>query len=193
MPFMQTSTQPELAHAAAQAPGTPVTITTPGPAGTILTIKVPATSGEVQALVDQRSELSDQLANVNSRRQELSSDIRVAPVGASRTGLEDRIKVLDQRIIQLENDLASTGRLLAAAPRDLVAFAEEPRGPQGGGGDFEEGMAIGGFFTGLFLVAVYAFRRFRRRRNPTAQLQQLSAESNPRMERLENGMEAIAI
>ena len=173
----------------------PITITTVGADGKAQTISVPRTQAEVDALVRQREEISDQLSNVNERRQELVNEIRSSPGGVARTGLEDRVRILDQRLVQLESDLAVTGRQLAGAPADLVAFSqrEVPGPPSGGNGDWEEGIAFGTFFTLLGMGIIYGFRRWRRRKQPKTRTSDLPSDSAQRLERLEQGMEAIAI
>jgi hypothetical protein len=75
------------------------------------------------------------------------------------------------------------------APAGLIEGAYTP---QGGGDDFEEGMMIGGFSVLLFASIVFFFarRRWKRRaRGIPAQ----GGDSTQRLERLENGMDAIAI
>jgi len=191
---MQTPPQPEAATAPAPAlaPAPPVSITTVGPDGTTQTLTIPQTRAEVRELLVQRDELSEQLSSVAARRRSLSEEIRIAPEGASRTGLEGRLRLLDQRILQLETDLAATGRQLSAAPAELVASTER-REPQGGGDDFEEGFFAGGFTVLVPLALFVAYRRFRRRRSPPHRRAELPTESSQRLERLEQGMEAIAI
>ena len=103
----------------------PTSITTVGADGKPQTIAIPKTQAEVDALVRRRNELSDQLNSVTNRRQQLVNQIRSAPDGVARTGLEDRVKVLDQRLLQLEADLSSTGEQLASSPADLVRRSEE--------------------------------------------------------------------
>ena len=162
------------------------------PDGKTVTLPVPRTESELRQLLAQREELSDQLASVSARRSELASEIRNRSVEATRGGLEERLRLLDNRILQLETDLASTGRQIASAPSDLVAETEPPR-PQGGGDDFEEGVMSGGFSVLVFLSIVYFFQRWRRKRRGPALAPQLGGEAAQRLERLENGMEAIAI
>ena len=53
-------------------------------------------------------------------------------------------------------------------------------------------MAFGAGFVLLGMAIVYAYRRFRRRRSPRAQ-PSIASESAQRLERLEQGVEAIAI
>ncbi|MEO5580471.1 MAG: hypothetical protein ABIR58_07410 [Gemmatimonadaceae bacterium] len=188
---MQTQTQsdPAATPAPAQAPPAPVTITTVGPGGITQTLTVPATEADVEKLLAQRAELSEQLSSLSARRDQLSSSIRAAPEGASRTGLEDRIRVLDQRIIQLETDLAATGRQLSSAPAELAASTQSEN--PGGGGDFEEGLMIGGF--SVFLVAAVAYFFAKRRWKRRAVAQAKAPPESSRLERVEQGIEAIAI
>ncbi|MEO8576078.1 MAG: hypothetical protein ABI556_05230, partial [Gemmatimonadales bacterium] len=145
--------------------------------------------------VDRRNELSSQLSNVNERRQALASDINASTEGPAKTGLEDRIKVLDNRIVQIENDLATTGRQLALVPADLVAFAERDanRLPSSGS-EWDEGMAAGAVTMAFFVAAIYGIQRFRNRKKKKRPAQaELASDSTDRLERLERGMEAIAI
>lgn len=182
---------PEAPTAPAQTPAAPRTITVPGPEGTTQTIAIPLSRGEVREIVRQREEISSQLSNVSSRRRELASEIASASDGASRTGLEARLRVLDERIVQLEGDLATTGRQLALVAPGLVSQAEDA---PSGGDHFEVGFTIGGFLSALVLVPIavlYARRRWKRKLGVSAP-NSLAPES-ARLERLEQGMEAIAI
>lgn len=178
------------------APAAPATITTPGPGGTTQTLAIPKTSAEIRDLRVQRQELSEQLANVASRRHALSEEIRVAPDGASRTGLEERLRVLDQRILGFETDISGISRQLASAPAELIAEVES-ESPPSSGDDFTEGFFAGGFtLLGIFVVVAALRRFFRKRRGgatPTTVPANLAAESAQRLERLEHGVEAIAI
>ena len=191
---MQATTELPPPPQADVAPERPVTITTPGPGGKTQTLTVPRTSGEVQSLLSRRDELSSQLSSVTSRRNSLSEQVRSAPDGASRTGLEARIRLLDQRILQLETDIAGVGQQLAAAPGDLVAFMEN-RPPSGGGDDFGEGLGVGIFGTVFVLGLVYAFQRWRRRKHPkvAGAPANLLTDSAQRLERVEHAIEAIAL
>ena len=119
---MQTATETPLPQ--------PQAITTPGPDGKPITITVPKSVEEVRDLVEHRRELSNQLTDVTNRRDQLARELQTAPPGVARTGLEERVRVLDQRILQLESDLARTGQQLAAAPSEYtsaVDFENRPR------------------------------------------------------------------
>lgn len=184
------------APAAPQAPPAPaaVTITTVGPTGQAQTLAVPATTEQLDRLVQQRQELSEQLSSVSARRRELSSEVRNAPEGASRAGLESRIQILDQRILQLETDLAVTSRAIAAAPSEFGTSTSESMNV---GSEFDEGVMTGGFFSLMFAIPIvlYIARRRWKKGNGSKQTNrgELPGESIKRLERLEQGMESIAI
>jgi len=191
---MQTTTDEAqgAATAADAAPAPLKTIRTVGADGKEITLAVPRTIEEMQELMARRDQLSEQLTSVTNRRQNLVAELRASPDGAARTGLEDRMKVLDARILQLERDLASTGQQVAAAPSDLVQVTEIANN-NSSGDDFGEGLAAGIFPTAAFFLLILGFRRWRRKRRgpkPAVTLNDANAE---RLERLEQGMEAIAI
>lgn len=188
---MQTPTPPQPAAAPAEAATPQVTITTPGADGTTQTLAIPKTREEVEELLGQRNELSDQLSNVTSRRNELSSSIEAAPAGASRAGLEARIRLLDDRILQLETDLTVVGRKLSAATPELLGSTEQEN--QGGGGHFREGLAAGIFTMLLLFPLALLYARRRWRRGAATRSGQTPAASPDRFDRLEQGIEAIAI
>lgn len=190
---MQASTQAPPNAPLAPVTPTPDAVTITGADGKAQTIQIPKTQREVDALVSRRNELSDQISSVSRRRSSLVSEIRTAPDGVGRSGLEDRVRLLDQRILQLERDLGTTGEQLAAAPGDLVSFSERTSNQSPPADDFESGLATGGVSTLMVLGAVYAWRRFRRKRNRTEPRPQLASDSNDRLERLEHGVDAIAI
>jgi hypothetical protein len=181
----QTSSQPAL------APAPTVYITRTGPGAPTQILAIPKTSAEVQALRSQKEQLSEELSSVASQRHALSEEIRVAPDGASRTGLEARLRLMDQRILQLEGDIAATSKQLSSTPAELIAVTASETPPPSGD-DWAEGLAFGVGFALLGMVIVFAYRRFRRRRSPAPQANMLG-DSAQRLERLEHGMEAIAI
>jgi hypothetical protein len=151
------------------------------------------TRAEVRALKSQRNELSNQLVNASNRRHELATELRSAGPGADRIGLEQRIGVLDKRIVQLESDIASTGRQLSSAPLDISGSAEAAN-PD----DIpDNAAALGGAFIGLVLfpLTIVLGRNLWKRGTQFSKAlpQQLPGDSGQRLERLEQGMDAIAI
>ena len=107
---------------------------------------VPMTQADVAALRARREELSNQLQSVASRRKSVADRLRTAD-GADRVGLEQRLRVLDQRIVQLESDIAETGQQLTSAPAGLVASTAVPS-------DFPGGLSSGQV-TGISIVFMH--------------------------------------
>jgi hypothetical protein len=186
---MHTQTQsPDVAPV--QSPRIPTSIVTTGPDGKPHTLPIPLTRADVRELTARRSAISDQLGNVSSRRTDLAKEISTTPDAASRVGLEDRLRLLDSRILQLETDLATTGQQLSAAPTGLLSETSESQSPPEE--EFMEGVLAGGFSVlAAASILVFLLRRRWKRRSKAAP-QSAGVESG-RLERLENGMEAIAI
>jgi hypothetical protein len=182
---MQGTTAPALPTP--QAPATAV-VATPSVAPVVA--GAPRTVAEVVNLRATRKELSSQLENVAARRARLASSL-AGKDGSNRAGIEARINVLDKRMLQLEADLAETGHQLAMAPGTLVAAAETE---QLSGVNPDSIAALGGVFM-IFVLAPIAFaaaRRMWKRTNRPIQ-QAMSDDASKRLERLEQGMDAIAI
>jgi|SRR5687767_12190307 cell division septum initiation protein DivIVA len=183
-------TQAAQAAAAAQTPQTAptptVTVSVPGVG--VLT-GVPTTAAEVQALRAKRSELSNQLESAASRRARLSASLDDKE-GADRAGIEARIGVLDKRIMQLEADIAETGRQLTMAPTALVASTGSSR-------DFRIDSSVAPVLFVLFVLAPIALSAARlmwkRARVQAKAALAGSPDDSRRLERLEQGMDAIAI
>src|SRR5688500_17937058 len=179
---MQASTQSQAAGTPAQSPSATapaqapkVSKTTVGPGRTTQTLEVPKTRAEVEELLTQRSELSSQLINVTGRRRDLSEEIRSAPEGASRAGLEDRLRLLAQRILQIETDIATTGRQLAMAPASLTSSEFPSSG--GGGDEMGEVLAVLTVVAMPVIAIVYWWRRRRRNRGVAKSQPQFLGES----------------
>jgi hypothetical protein len=95
-------------------------------------------------------------------------------------------------MMQLESDISETGRQLTMAPNALVAGAESSR--QFSGMDPDSIAALGGVFM-VFVLAPIAFAAARmmwKRTNRPVQ-PAISDDASRRLERLEQGMDAIAI
>lgn len=195
MTLMQTSTQIQTPTAVTPppAPPAPATFVYVGADGKSQALPIPQTRDEVRALKAQRSQISDQLENVTDRRAGLVRQLTTTGPDAARSGLEARIQLLDKRILQLESDLATTGQQLSLASGALVASTEVPPPSYD---NFEEGMAVGGSMVFGFVVVVFAIRRFfgwRRRGKHPAAAPRTGDDTTLRLERLENGVDAIAI
>jgi hypothetical protein len=175
-----------------QAPAPPAAPAAPGV--TVITPRaineVPATAQEVRALKARRSELSDQLNSATNRRREVARQLQSAS-GADRTGLEQRLGVLDARIARLEADIDETGQQLASAPVALVAHPDPVRNP--GPTIAMNAVPILIVFTIFVLcpIALAAARSIWKRGShprPTT-----DRDTTLRLERMEQAMDAIAI
>ena len=167
------------------------TAQTPPPAPEVL-LATPRTVEDIQALRAKREELSSQLVSAAGRRKRLADELKTA-TGADKLGLEQRIGVLDQRMVQLESDIASTGRQLTNAPTGLLEVASGPRAF----GIFSPSQftALSIVFTVvvLFPLAMSAARLMWRRSRQPMIVPALQGESAQRLERLEQAVESVAI
>jgi hypothetical protein len=154
-------------------------------------VGVPRTTEEVRALRNQRSELSSQLNSAANRREELVEQLEGA-TGASRAGIEARIKLLDERILQIEGDIASTGQLLAQA-RGQILVQDTPPSPGGFMNvDVTAVTAILSVFVLGPLAIVYARNLWKRGSSSKVETL-LERENSDRLARLESAVDAIAI
>jgi len=176
-------------------------VTPPSPAAPVIaraadnlyTVVTPQTPQDIVALRERRSELSNQLESAAERRAEIAEEIKTAE-GSAKAGLEQRMSVLDQRILQLETDIAETGRQLTSAPAGLIAASENPFTEMGIDPHLVEKVSI--LFT-LFVLAPIAvsvaFAIFRRAFRPRPRAETPSGDSSERMARLESAVDAIAV
>lgn len=150
------------------------------------TIPVPLSAGEVRELRARRSELLDQLQRAQNRRELVVNELPGSE-GANRAGLEQRLTLLDERIVQLESEMAATERLVAASPGALRAAG----GSGSGGGDSDAWVAVPVLliiFVAFPIVFAYARRIWKRTPAP-----RVNAAESGRLERIEQAVEAIAI
>jgi hypothetical protein len=168
----------------------------PGGGTTILQTPTPLTARDIAVLKNRRSELSDQLQSVDGRRSKLLSQLQGVVDETAKKGLEDRIALLDQRQLQLEGDLAETGRQLSSAPAGLVATT----GIADNGNVFRSvksatGPILGGLFFVFVLVplALSAAKGRWRRFGRSDAYSGLSADAEQRLKRIEQSIDAIAL
>lgn len=149
----------------------------------------PMTREDVQLLQNRREELSRQITSATGRRQDVIREMGRSPNG--REGLEARLKVLDERIVQLEKDIAQNGQLLASAPPNLVA---ETTPPPIIGGPVRSINATAISMTAIIATAVVlstvARRLFSRRPAPAPAL---PSDTLDRIARIETAVDSIAV
>jgi hypothetical protein len=80
---------------------------------------------DLAALRARGAELSNQLRSATSRRSEVQRSLRTA-TGPDRTGLEQRLAVLDTRIARLEGDIDENGSQLASLAANRTAATQAP-------------------------------------------------------------------
>lgn len=172
-----------------KAPGAPYTVAAPVQG-------VPTNLAELKVLRAKRSEVSDQITNVQSRRKSLADQLKSADP-AARKGLEDRLTVIDDRIIRMERDLDHTGDALAntspvllSAESALPLVTDIPRIVT------QEIVPIVAILS-VFVLApmAVAFSRFIWRRAGAPPRQQVLSEqaAQQRLDQLQQAVDTIAI
>lgn len=166
----------------------------PGVTGTSVlpqNVSRPMTREDVQLLQNRRSELSRQLSSASSRRSDVVRQMGRNVNG--REGLEARLKVLDERIVQLEQDIAQNGQLLASAPPNLVEETTPPSMLGGGAGRplNMNGISIAFIVAVLFpLTVAFSIRMLRRASRAVAAFPSAVVD---RIARIENAVDTIAL
>ena len=188
MLLLQPASAP-LAPASAPVSQQPVGVTT-GLDAAPVSLK-PLTSADVEALKAKRNELSRQLTSVQGRRDDVAKELQ-RTTGPGAKGLEQRLAVQDERIVQLERDIAANGRELVRAPGELVSeeATAERYGP------FSSGQLTAISIVSLVMVwgplAWAAARMMMKRANQPKPSPQL-LEGTARLERIEQAVDAMSI
>jgi len=190
--------QPPSAPASPAAPPAPAAQAPSGtlvlPEGPVPLGGLPRTAQEVQGLRARREILRDQLTRATNRRDELVGQLRQEGAEEVRAGVQQRLSLLDERILQIERDQAGTERLLSSAAPEVLARTEQAPSP---GTMVDEDDAVLAAFTTFGLGIVLTLfvgrlrRRFGRRRPATAHVSSVLPD-DPRFERLTQAVDAIA-
>ena len=154
---------------------------------------VPRTEREYAALRRRRSELSDQLTSASNRRSQLVRQIeRMDPI--AREGVQQRIQLLDQRILQLESDIALTGQQVAAST--ALVSSREPARPGFPVNNVRMNytvIALAFTFAVLMPLAIAIARLIWKRTTAPVPHRSASTEDSQRLLRLEQAIDTIAI
>lgn len=158
----------------------------------------PITREQAEFLRNRRDALSRQLESATERREEVAEQLRGENTNvAERPGLQDRLDVLDQRIVQLEKDIASNSEQLANAPvSGRAGTAVPPGGRRGGFPEFNVNGNLVVIFSFALLMpfAVQLARRlFSPDRGPSRRDLADQAAMQERMNKLEGAIDAVAI
>ena len=159
-------------------------------------VTVPITQADVNALLDRRSELSTQLGSATGRRNDLARQLRSARPGPDQTGIETRISQLDARIGSIEAEMADVGHALSAAPSGLYQVTASSSAPPRPFGKLSSDQLTGITIVGtIFVLAPVAIGMTIRmlRRTPLAINPPIPKDMVDRLDRMEQGIDAISI
>ena len=153
--------------------------------------------GDVAALRLRKSELSTQLMSANGRRIGVQQSLRTA-TGAERTGLEQRLGVLDTRIARLESEIDENESQLASLPASRATTTQRPfagfNNFPGSRGMSYNLVPVAIVFT-LFVLSPLALSILRMfwRRSSMPRPAGPPAENAERLARMEQAIDSIAI
>ena len=165
-----------------------------GTAPTTTTVAIPQTTAEANSLRSRVSELKGQLDAATSRRDGLHRQLPNAYNGPDRAGIEGRLTQLDSRIFQIETDIADADRALSAAPAGVYQTTSQTGRVYNGPNPAQAtAISIVGTIFVLFPLSI-AFARllWRRAVHPLKPVPP-SPELTSRLERMEQGIEVIAL
>jgi hypothetical protein len=159
-------------------------------------VPLPRTGEEVQGLRNKAELIREQMQQTTSRRDDLARELRNGMADEAKSGVQQRIAVLDEQILQMERDQAAIERALINAPPELLAETQVYINEVDTSGMVDEDEAFGwGFFAfGLGMVLTMVGSRIRRRiarkRAPTQGNGFVPAD--PRIDKLAEAVDAIA-
>jgi hypothetical protein len=140
----------------------------------------------------QREELQDQVSRLGDQRHDLSEQLQNPMVsGADRQGLEGRIQVIDQRIADVEKQIAASDAQVAQAAAIPGAVVEPP--PYRPNGPPDEVFVLAGLFIIVVLlpISIAVARRIWKR--TASAVASLPKDIYDRFTRVEQSLDAIAI
>lgn len=183
-PAVAPPTAPQAITTIQTTPSGAVQISTPQPMR-------PLSSREMAAIRERRSDISRQLTSTMERREDLIGELKDAPADAA-PGLLAQIRVLDERIIRIEQDMEASGQMLRTGMTvDNGTTLVAPR--EFGRSDDAERVASMTAMVLLPVLLIYMVARFRRRRRRGNASESTSVDQDARMERLEQAVDAIAL
>jgi hypothetical protein len=176
-------------------PGTPATVTFPGNPGVapITLPGAPRTAQDIRVLRAQRNELSLQLSSAGGRRASLANQLVATSDPVAKAGLESRIAALDKRMIQLENDIATTGQQLSSAPAALIATTLAPNSMFGLESNAFIPPLMGFFIVFVLCPLAIGVARMMWKRSSRPVIPAITSETAERMARLEQSVDTIAV
>jgi hypothetical protein len=173
---------------APKIPTTPVLAGSDAPAAATRAL----TAEDIVALRARRSELSNQLTSAAGRRSSLANELNRTADPAAKAGLEARIGVLDNRMVQLESDIAQTGNLLSSEAASRVAATIPQNTIAGMNADVAVPLGSVFFIFVLGPLAIGAARMMWKRSSRPV-IPPVTAQSAERLAQLAQSVDAIAV
>jgi hypothetical protein len=165
-----------------------------GPSGSgPLTIPMPRSARDIDALKARRDELSNQLQSVDGRRSRLMTQLKQTSDPTAIQGLEARLALLDARQLQLETDIQQTGQALTSPAAGMLATTASPPVFAGLGTKDVMTLSILSIILIAFPLAAGFARSLWKRANRPGPPPAVFTETAQRLERLEASVDAIAI
>jgi hypothetical protein len=131
--------------------------------------------------------MSEQLGSSRGRREDLLDEIRSAPPGTEQ-GLLEHLKVVNERIVNIESDLERSGQTLRSGQVPVGLVIVPPRF-QSSSDAAERGAAISAM---VLIPIMFVFWASRWRRGKRRE-EHRSPEQDARFDRLEQAVDAIAL
>jgi hypothetical protein len=183
----------QVAPALPPAPPPPPGVVVGAQSGQTQIFMDPAPSAEamLNAARNHRRELRGQLEHLEERRSDLVGQLSSSPA-AAEAGLRNRVVEIDTRIEELDRAIAAADAQVAAAAAVPGAIYESPMRhneiP-------EEAFVLGGLFMMIVLLplSIALARRIWRRGTPTHATLSLQPAVEDRLNRLEAGVDSIAL
>jgi hypothetical protein len=165
-----------------------------GPSGSgPITIPMPRTARDIDALKARRDELSNQLQSVDGRRSRLITQLKQTGDATATRGLEARLALLDARQLQLESDIQQTGEALTSPAAGNLATTASPPVFAGLGRRDVMTLSILSIVLIAFPLAFGFARSLWRKAGRPGPPPAVFTETAQRLERLEASVDAIAI
>ena len=146
-------------------------------------------------LRSRRDVLSTQLNSARDRRNDIADQLRDGEVkDVDKKGLESQLKVLDDRMVQIETDLASNARELVNAPVRATSTSASPISRNRWSGTNPNLVPIFAFlllmpFAVQLARRMFAPKHFRITRDGAADMSAITS----RLERMEAHIDAVAL
>ena len=157
--------------------------------------QAPISPEQAAFLRARRDALSNQLESVQGRRDEVADQLRNDETQAiEKPGLQERLRVLDDRLIQIEQEISVNSEQLANAPPRNEQTTGAPALRGGGQRRFDGNMFMGLSFLLLVPFAWQLARRFfAPPRGPTRIEMAEMAALKERMTQLDGAVDAVAL